>query len=84
MVYYEINYSTIQIIATTNDSYLMNAISTHYWNILKREGSVVNSYNYKKDKEVFDNFDYSGLNNFYLFSSDYLDKALWKREKSPK
>ncbi len=74
--------SNIQIVATTNDSYLMNAIPTHHWNILKREGHTVNSYNYKNNKEIFDEFDFSGLNNFYLFTSDYLDKAIWKKEKS--
>jgi AAA15 family ATPase/GTPase len=74
--------SNIQIIATTNDSYLMNAIPTHHWNILKRTGNVVNSYNYKNSKEIFEDFDFSGLNNFYLFTSDYLDKAIWKKEKS--
>ena len=74
--------SNIQIVATTNDSYLMNAIPTHHWNILKRTGNTVNSYNYKNNKEIFDDFDFSGLNNFYLFTSDYLDKAIWKKEKS--
>lgn len=64
--------SNIQFIVTSNDSFLMDVIPIKYWNILHREGNVVKSFNYQNSKELFDNFAFTGLSNFDLFSSDYL------------
>ena len=68
--------SNIQLIATSNDSFLMDVIPIKYWNILEREGNTVKSYNYQNSKEAFDAFKMSGLSNFYLFSSDFLHQKL--------
>ena len=68
----KIENSNIQLIATSNDSFLMDVIPIKYWNILHREGNTVKSYNYQNSKEIFDKFKMSGLSNFDLFSSDYL------------
>jgi hypothetical protein len=64
--------STIQFIATSNDSFLMDVIPIKYWNILQRDGNTVRALNYHNSKEIFDEFKLSGLSNFYLFSSDFL------------
>ena len=64
----------IQLIATTNDSFLMDSIGIKNWNILIRESNKVTSFNYKKNEEIFEKFKYSGLSNFDFFSSDYLNK----------
>ena len=72
----KIENSNIQLIATSNDSFLMDVIPIKYWNILEREGNTVKSYNYQNSKEAFDAFKMSGLSNFYLFSSDFLHQKL--------
>lgn len=64
--------SDIQLIATSNDSFLMDVVDIKYWNILFREGSKVNAVNIKSHPDLFNDFKYTGLSNFDLFSSDYL------------
>ena len=64
--------SNIQFIATSNDSFLMDVIPIKYWNILRRDGNTVSSFNYQNSKERFDKFLMTGLSNFDLFSSNYL------------
>jgi AAA domain, putative AbiEii toxin, Type IV TA system len=66
----------IQLIATTNDSFLMDAIDINNWNILKRDGKVVTSFNKQNHPELFENFKFTGLSNFDFFSSDYIDSHL--------
>jgi AAA domain, putative AbiEii toxin, Type IV TA system len=68
----KIENSNIQLIATSNDSFLMDVIPIKYWNILQREGNTVRALNYQNSKELFDKFKLTGLSNFDLFSSDYL------------
>lgn len=65
--------SGVQFIVSSNDSFLMDVINIRCWNILVREDNHIKAYNYKNSKDKFDNFKYSGLSNFDLFSSDYLD-----------
>ncbi|WP_298145830.1 ATP-binding protein [Flavobacterium sp.] len=62
----------IQLIATSNDSFLMEVVDLKYWNILMREGTKVKSINSKSDAEAFENFKFTGLSNFDFFSSNYL------------
>lgn len=62
----------IQLILTSNDSFLMEVIPIKYWNILTREKSVIKTANYQNSKAKFDEFKFTGLSNFDLFSSDYL------------
>ncbi len=64
--------NNVQFVATSNDSFLMNVVDIKYWNILVRNGDTIQSYNYSNSKEKFDKFDLIGLNNFDLFTSDFL------------
>ena len=63
--------SSIQLLMTTNDRFIMNAVPLEYWLILSRTGGRVINLNYRNSKEMFDKFQDIGLNNFDLFSSDY-------------
>ncbi len=72
LIYNKCKKSKIQLISTSNDKFLMEVIPIKYWNILTRENNVVKIINYKNSKEKFDNFKFTGLSNFDLFSSDYL------------
>ena len=66
----------IQLIATTNDSFLMDTIDISNWNILKRDGKIVTSFNKQNHPKLFENFKFTGLSNFDFFSSDYIDSHL--------
>jgi hypothetical protein len=66
----------IQLIATSNDSFLMDAVPIEDWNILRRTGKVVTSINARKYPDLFANFHYTGLSNFDFFSSDFIKKRI--------
>jgi AAA15 family ATPase/GTPase len=66
----------IQLIATSNDSFLMDTIDIDYWNVLIRKGKSVNALNYQNNKTLFDEFRFTGLSNFDFFSSDYIPSFL--------
>lgn len=62
----------IQLIATSNDSFLMEVVDLKYWNILIRDGKKVRGINAKSSPEIFENFRFTGLSNFDFFSSSYI------------
>ena len=64
--------NSIQLIVTSNDSFLMDSIDLKYWNILQRNGCRVSSLNSNKDAELFEKFARTGLSNFDLLSSNFI------------
>ncbi len=60
--------STIQLIATSNDRFLINSVDIKLLNLLERKGHIVNSFNYVNSKDKFDAFVITGLTNFDFFS----------------
>lgn len=62
----------IQLLASSNDTFLMDIIDLQYWNILERKGEKVTSVNASNNPELFENFKFTGLSNFDFFSSDYI------------
>jgi len=64
--------SNIQLLMSTNDKFIMNGIDLEYWQIIIRKGSSVSIKNYENSKEIFDNFKFTGLNNFDFFSTDFI------------
>lgn len=70
------NGSSIQLIMTTNDRFIMNVVPLEYWVVLVRTGGHIQNLNYRNSKELFDEFQETGLNNFDFLSSDY-----YKRRK---
>lgn len=66
----------IQLIATSNDGFLMDSIPIKYWNILQRKGINVEALNERNSPDLFKNFIFSGLSNFDFFSSDYIESHL--------
>lgn len=74
IVYEKLRNANIQLIATSNDSFLMNVVDIKYWNILKRKNTVVTAYNHVNSKEIFDEFKSTSLNNFDFLTSNYYTK----------
>lgn len=66
----------IQLIASSNDTFLMDVINLKYWNILQREGSEITSINIQNHPELFESFRFTGLSNFDFISSDYIQRHL--------
>lgn len=62
----------IQLIATSNDSFLMDAVNLQYWNILQRNGNHVRSINSTNSPELFEKFQRTGLSNFDILSSNFI------------
>lgn len=62
----------IQLIATSNDSFLMDVVDLNYWSILQRDGSKVSAINHMNHPELFEDFSFTGLSNFDLLSSDFI------------
>jgi AAA15 family ATPase/GTPase len=68
--------NNIQLIATSNDSFLMEVVNIDYWNVLTRNGKTVTALNKFNRPELFRKFKFTGLSNFDFFSSDYIDSHL--------
>lgn len=64
--------NNIQLITTSNDSFLMDVVDLKYWNILQRKGDKVTAINIYNSPELFEDFEFTGLSNFDLFSSDFI------------
>jgi len=69
--------SSTQLIMATNDRFIMNNVPLEYWIVLERRGGESIHHNYRNSKQMFDEFELTGLSNFDLFSSNY-----YLREKS--
>lgn len=64
--------SNLQVIATSNDSFMVNAVPLHCITFCYREGYLVKGLNYFNSREKFNRWQQLGLNNFDLLSSNFL------------
>ncbi|WP_342214157.1 AAA family ATPase [Aminobacter anthyllidis] len=66
--------TSIQIIMSTNDRFIMNEVDLEYWHIVYRNSNKVKILDYDNSKKQFDRFKFLGLSNFDFFSrSAYLE-----------
>lgn len=63
--------SNIQVFMTTNDRFVMNSVPLKYWSVIHREGNKSLFYNYQNSKQTFDDFAFTGLNNFDFFATEF-------------
>lgn len=63
--------SSVQVIMTTNDRFVMNNIPLEYWSVIHRVPKKSLFYNYQNSKEIFDDFLYSGLSNFDFLRTEF-------------
>ncbi|RLD88996.1 MAG: hypothetical protein DRJ29_16855 [Bacteroidetes bacterium] len=61
----------IQLIMSTNDSFIMNAVDIENWAVIMREGHKISLFNYENSKEIFEEFKFTGLNNFDFYASEF-------------
>lgn len=58
----------VQLIMTTNDRFIMNGVPLEYWSVIERQPGLAKLHNIHNSKEIFDDFKFTGLNNF-----DFID-----------
>jgi AAA15 family ATPase/GTPase len=68
----------IQLVMSTNDRFVMNAVPLQYWQVIQRKGGECHVFNYQNSKGKFDEFEYMGLNNFDFLATDYINSE-WKK-----
>lgn len=68
----------IQLVATSNDNFLMEVVDLKYWNVLTRIGKKVMGLNPASNPAIFEDFRFTGLSNFDFFASDYIHSKLGK------
>lgn len=66
----KIQRTDIQIIMTSNDRFIMNAVDVDYWTVLSRSLSSVRAFNKVSNPKAFEDFKFSGLQNFDFFSME--------------
>ncbi len=66
----------IQLIMSTNDSFIMNAVDIENWAVIVREGNKISLFNYENSKEIFEEFKFTGLNNFDFYASEFFKSGL--------
>lgn len=71
----------IQLIVTSNDNFMMNAVDLKHWIILQREKEQVTAVSERTHPEIFLKFKRTGLNNFDIFATDFVSKYLKKQER---
>lgn len=71
----------IQLIVTSNDNFLMNAVSLDHWVILQRDGEQTFAISKYTHPEMFLRFKKMGLNNFDILSTDFIFRYLNQSEK---
>lgn len=65
------NTTNVQFILTTNDRFVMNSVPLSCWSIVERKGGRVSYVNSRNAKDSFDDFRFSGLNNFDFYSKNF-------------
>jgi hypothetical protein len=68
--------SEIQFVMSTNDRFVMNGVPLKYWQVIKRKGGECVIYNYGNSKDIFDEFEFTGLSNFSFLSTDFISQEL--------
>ncbi|MDR1714454.1 MAG: AAA family ATPase [Dysgonomonas sp.] len=75
LVIKKVNKSSMQFFMTSNDRQVMNQIPLRYWSVIGRESSRSIFYDYTNSKDTFDDFKYTGLNNFDFLATDFFKKG---------
>lgn len=71
--------SRTQVVMTSNDRFIMNSVDIDHWTVLSRVGNKVEAYSKFSHPVAFDDFHYSGLQNFDFFAMELFDD---KKENS--
>jgi AAA15 family ATPase/GTPase len=73
--------SSVQVIMTTNDRFVMNKVPLEYWSVIQRIPKKSLFYNYRNSRKTFEEFQYTGLSNFDFLSSEFYIENFEAQEK---
>lgn len=76
----KIENTNMQIFITSNDRYVMNKIPLRLWSVIERYPKKSVFYNYCNSKTIFDDFQFTGLNNFDFLATDFYLKGFDETE----
>ncbi len=76
MVFEDCGEYGLQLIASSNDAFLMDVVDISNWQVLFRKNSKVTAINSDNNPDLFKKFRMTGLSNFDFFSSDFIDSYL--------
>lgn len=68
---YKTQNSKLQTFMSSNDRQVMNTINIRYWSIIDREKSKSIFYNTYNSAQAFEDFKFTGLNNYDFFSTNF-------------
>lgn len=71
----KVNNSDMQFFMTSNDRTIMNKIPLRYWSVIERDRNKSIFYDYTNSKETFEDFKYTGLNNFDFLATNFFRKG---------
>jgi len=66
--------ANVQLTMATNDRFVMNTVPLEAWSVLQRSRGDSRVFNYCNSKAKFDEFKFTGMNNFDLFATDFLNE----------
>ncbi len=72
----------VQIIMTTNDRFVMNGVPLEYWSVIDRQAGLVKLHNIQNSKDIFEQFKFTGLNNFDFFSTGFYATGFSDQEEA--
>jgi AAA15 family ATPase/GTPase len=70
----------VQLIMTTNDRFIMNGVPLDYWSVIERKAGLAKLHNIHNSKEIFDDFKFTGLNNFDFFATQFYIEGFGNEE----
>lgn len=71
----------IQLVMTTNDRFIMNGVPLEYWSVIERKPGLAKLNNIDNSKQIFEDFKFTGLNNFDFFTTQFYVEGFGNEEQ---
>jgi AAA15 family ATPase/GTPase len=70
----------VQLVMTTNDRFIMNGVPLEYWSVIERKPGLAKLHTIYSDPKIFDDFKFTGLNNFDFFATQFYIEGFGNEE----
>ena len=71
----------VQLVMTTNDRFIMNGVPLEYWSVIERKPGLAKLHNIHNSKQIFEDFKFTGLNNFDFFATQFYVEGFGNEEQ---
>jgi len=71
----------VQLVMTTNDRFIMNGVPLEYWSVIERKPGLAKLHNIDNSKQIFEDFKFTGLNNFDFFATQFYVEGFGNKEQ---